>query len=130
VNATLAQPPKVMLVEDDPDIRDQMIDALTDSGYDIVTAENGVDALSRLRAGDDPRVILLDLMMPVMDGWTFRSEQLKEARLAEIPVVVISGSQGVAREAIRLGAAGYLKKPFTIEMLLAQLQKLADRTDT
>lgn len=81
----------IMLVEDDGDVREALTDRLEAAGYRIAAFQNGLDALEWLRgAGHAPQLILLDLMMPVMDGWQFREEQLKDAALAVIPLVVLS----------------------------------------
>lgn len=101
----------VMLIEDDEDIRMDLGAILEDEGFTVTTASNGCEALDYLRQEYTPRLILLDLMMPVMNGWELRGELLKDQRLAGIPVVVISGAADVAREARALGAVGYLVKP-------------------
>jgi CheY-like chemotaxis protein len=84
----------VLIVEDDASVRDLMRTALGLAGFGTVTAPNGADALEYLRAGGDAGVILLDLMMPVMDGFEFRRQQLEEPPLAAIPVVVFSTMAG------------------------------------
>jgi len=115
---------KVLLVEDDDDIREAVSDGLRSQGYEVVTAANGLIARDWLRsAGVLPDVILLDLMMPVMDGWHFRSEQLRDGTLAAIPVIILSGAGDVGKEAAALGAAGYVTKPFNIESLLGIVQQ-------
>src|ERR1051326_5429673 len=114
----------ILIVEDDADIREDLADILRDEGYDVTTAANGRDARDRLKASEDrPDLILLDLMMPVMDGWQFRTEQLKDAALAEIPVVILSGAGDVRREAAALGASGYVTKPFKIGALLGVIHQ-------
>jgi CheY-like chemotaxis protein len=80
----------VLIVDDDEASRELMTKVLRLTGFGTVTAENGADALKYLRTGGDACIILLDLMMPVMDGFEFRREQLSEPRLAAIPVVVLS----------------------------------------
>ena len=81
----------VLLVEDDIDVREAVADTLDEAGYRVSPARNGQEALDMLRSGAvQPRVILLDLMMPVMDGWQFREEQLRDPALASIPVVALS----------------------------------------
>lgn len=108
----------VMIVEDDAFIRDDLAEILADEGYPVATAGNGAEALDLLRGGDPPSLILLDLMMPVMDGWQLRRELLKDAALARIPIVVLSGAGSVKSEAASLGAVGYVSKPFKLETLL------------
>ena len=105
-------PRPVLVVDDDPDIRETLRFVLEDAGYPVYTAENGREALEVLADAQPlPGLILLDLMMPVMNGWQLRMELLKDQRLARIPVVVISGAANVESEARALGAAGYLAKP-------------------
>jgi CheY-like chemotaxis protein len=116
----------VLVVEDDPDIRATLCEALEDHGYSSVGAGNGVEALEYLRgAAEPPCLILLDLMMPVMDGETFRNEQRADPKLAEIPVVVISAYRDVERHAKEL-AAEYLQKPVRLETLLETARRHCD----
>lgn len=113
----------VLVVEDDPDIRATLCDALEDNGYATAGASNGVEALEYLRsAAEKPCLILLDLMMPVMDGQTFRAEQRADAALADIPVVVISAYRDVDKYADDL-ATDYLAKPVRLETLLETARK-------
>ena len=100
-----------MIVDDDAMIRSAFADALSDEGINVVTAENGLDALEKLRAGARPRLIFLDLMMPVMDGATFRLEQQKDASIAQIPVAVLSAADHLETRAAALGAQACLPKP-------------------
>ncbi len=116
----------VLVVEDDPDIRATLCDALDDHGYTCVGAGNGAEALDYLRrASERPCLILLDLMMPVMDGQTFRSEQRADPQLSTIPVVVISAYRDVGRYAAEL-AAEYLPKPIRLETLLEAARRHCD----
>ena len=112
-----------MIVEDDLDIRDALTQILEFEGYNVLSAENGQDALARLRDGEKPSLILLDLMMPVMDGWQFRVEQQKDANLNTIPVVIISADGRVYQKASAIGAVGYLKKPVELEVLLSTVER-------
>jgi len=112
----------VMLVEDDPDIRSMLSQLLELEGYAVKAWADGEEALAALRAGERPFLILLDLMMPKMDGWQFRSAQMAQADLVAIPVVVLSGD---VREAdpTSLRADGYLKKPIDLEVLLEVVRR-------
>jgi CheY-like chemotaxis protein len=110
-------PPRVLIVEDDPEIRESLVDVLSCAGYDAVTAIHGRDALDKLEKGAKPSVILLDLMMPVMDGRTFRKEQLRHPAHSQIPVIVLSAYQAAAAS-VELDAAGHLAKPLGLDELL------------
>src|SRR5262245_23155992 len=90
----------VLVVDDDEEIRNALTEFLSDEGYGVVSASNGREALASLREGVHPSVILLDLMMPVMDGWDFRAEQLRDPGLRDIPVVVITAT-GFSATSIR-----------------------------
>jgi CheY-like chemotaxis protein len=110
----------VLVVEDDRDIREGLLDNLIENGYESVGAANGREALTTLRTGDNlPCMILLDVMMPVMDGVAFREEQLRDPHLADIPVVLLSAHRDLAERAKALRAAAYLAKPFKMKDLLA-----------
>jgi CheY-like chemotaxis protein len=110
------------VVDDDPDVLEAMELALESAGYKIVTARNGAEALDHLHSDAAPRVILLDLMMPVMNGWQFRAEQIRDERLATIPVIVLSGAGQAAKSSAFPGAAAFLEKPVDLEDLLSHLQ--------
>jgi CheY-like chemotaxis protein len=115
----------ILLVEDDADIRADLAELLRDDGFEVVTAQNGEEALTRLRQGLTPTVILLDLMMPVMDGWKFRSEQLRDPTLARIPTVLLSGAYDVRQQARDLRASAYVPKPLEWHRLRAILDAVA-----
>ncbi len=102
----------VLVVEDDADIREALMDSLRESGCEVAGASNGVAALRYLATAQPlPCLILLDLMMPVMDGRAFRETQLQDPRIAHIPVVVLSAYRDVQASAEKLGAAAVLRKP-------------------
>jgi CheY-like chemotaxis protein len=90
----------ILVVDDDPELRETLGELLGEEGYDTRLAENGKRALEFLRRGGRPSLILLDLMMPEMNGWQFREEQLKDEELRDIPVVVMTASRGLVKEAI------------------------------
>lgn len=109
----------VFIVEDDADTREMLGRFLELEGYEVEFATNGRQALERLEAGTRACVILLDLMMPVMDGWQFRREQVKLAAIANIPVIVVSAA---GRDRIeQIHADGYLSKPVDLEQLLTHV---------
>jgi CheY-like chemotaxis protein len=108
----------ILLVEDDEDIAEILGLVMPGLGYQLVAAPNGAEALDLLRRGAErPHLILLDLMMPVMNGWEFRAEQLRDPRLRDIPVVVMTGIRDAEREAAALRADGLLAKPIDLQEL-------------
>lgn len=109
----------ILIVEDDDDLRGALAAYLEGAGYTVVEAEDGKVALDQLRASRLFCLILLDLFMPVMNGWAFRAEQLRDPNVASIPVVVVSADTGTARKATALGAVGHLVKPVDFGRLLA-----------
>jgi signal transduction histidine kinase/CheY-like chemotaxis protein len=115
---------RVLLVDDDADVRHALRPIIEREGYVLVEAENGVAALERLRREGPPHLILLDLEMPVMDGWGFLAERERDPILSAVPVVVISAHRDVAR---RLSAthASYVQKPFRPESLVETIERLA-----
>lgn len=116
---------QILLVEDDNDIRETIGEVLEEEGYRVITAANGIEALERLKdTSHVPDLILLDLMMPGMDGWRFRSEQLKLERGANIPLLVLSADGQTQDVATGLGAVGCLRKPVDLDQLLATLAEL------
>jgi CheY-like chemotaxis protein len=110
----------VLLVEDDVDVREAVTDTLEDAGYRVIAARHGQEALEVLRnGGPRPCLILLDLMMPVMDGWQFRDLQSKDPELADIPVVALSAHGGLHA----LGAADHLRKPVQLRALMDVVER-------
>lgn len=115
----------ILVVDDNHDIRDLVREILEFEGYVVVTACNGKEALERLGGADLPSLILLDLMMPTMNGWEFRAEQLKDQRLASIPLVVLTGDGNASEKARVLRATSYIMKPVHLDSLLAVVQGAA-----
>lgn len=113
----------VLVVEDDFDIRGTIRLALEAEGYTVATAENGREALEYLRGVGVPCLILLDLMMPVMDGWAFRAAQRADPGWARVPVVVISADGRASQKARALGAADGLSKPIDLDALLDTVKR-------
>ena len=106
----------ILVVEDNDDVREMMAVTLELEGHEVSTAINGRDALTKLRQGHRPCVILLDLMMPVMNGWEFRQEIENDPALKEVPVVIISAA--TAELIHKTEAAAYLPKPLNMDQLL------------
>jgi len=121
---------KVLLVDDDFGILDGLSDFLESQGFSVVPASNGIDALNQLRSGLRVGMIVLDVMMPMMDGWDFRAEQLADPSLRGIPVVVISAS-GFSRETLQrqLSACEVLPKPLDLDGFLRALNTVCGGSD-
>jgi CheY-like chemotaxis protein len=115
-------PNSILLVEDDAEIRTTIAEVLTDEGYVVRAAENGRDALEQLRTAPLPSLIILDLMMPVMNGVEFRREQLNDPSTADVPVLVMSADTNVRNIAKQLQAP-YIRKP----VALGELLKVVDQ---
>ena len=114
----------ILVIDDEELIRESLVEFLDDHGYQAIPAVDGRDALTKLSsARRRPCLILLDLMMPIMDGRSFREEQLRDPDLSAIPVIVLSAYRDVARNANELGAAGYLAKPLKLQALLHLVQQ-------
>lgn len=118
---------EVLVVEDDAEIRDAIVGVLEAEGYRVSGCEHGAAALARLRGGARPDAIVLDLMMPVMDGWSFRVEQKRDPSLAGIPVVALTADGSAKAEAI--DADAYLKKPVGYDTLVATVDNVMLRIE-
>jgi CheY-like chemotaxis protein len=118
----LSERPRLLVVDDDVELCESLADALIDAGYDPVTAGDGARALSLSHDAPAPRLILLDLMMPEMNGWEFRDVQLHDQGLKDIPVVVMTASRDLRRRPV--DADAFLFKPFTLDDLLEQVQRV------
>jgi two-component system chemotaxis response regulator CheY len=114
----------VLLVEDDEDARQALADVLEENGYHVAAARHGAEALTKLRELDGRcQLILLDLMMPVMNGWDFRRKQKAIPALAGIPVLLMSAGARLAAEAGDLGAVGTITKPVEVSDLLDKVRR-------
>ena len=119
---------RVLVVDDDNEIRETMIEVLGDKGFEAIGAGDGAEALSLLRDGSDEWcVVLLDLMMPVMDGRTFRAEQLNDPALSKIPVIVVSAITDVAQAANDMAVAAHMTKPIKLAELVQAVEKFCPR---
>jgi CheY-like chemotaxis protein len=114
----------ILVVEDDADIQAALSSILRDVGYEVACAGDGREALDRLRAGLRPEVILLDLMMPVMNGAEFRSSQLEDPAIAHIPIVLLTADARIREVARTLNAAAAFAKPFELLDLLAAVARV------
>jgi CheY-like chemotaxis protein len=115
---------RILIVEDDADLAAVVADVLEVAGYDVATAAHGREAVDRLRSGLLPELILLDLMMPVMDGWEFRAEQTLIPGASAIPVIALTADGDAKHKAVKLDAAGYLAKPVAMQRLLAEVERI------
>jgi CheY-like chemotaxis protein len=115
---------EVLVVEDDTDLRESLSQALRDHGFGVTPATNGQEALDLLHAGARPSVILLDLMMPGLNGWQLRAALRRDPGLARIPQVVISAYMDEAEQAVlALPPDDCLRKPFHIRILIDALER-------
>jgi CheY-like chemotaxis protein len=114
---------RVLVVEDEESIGDVIVDVLGDEGYEVRRARNGREALEVLKRWM-PALIVLDLMMPIMDGWAFREEQRRRPDIADVPIVIISGSREVDVKGRDLGAVAAIEKPFDIDFLVSTVEQL------
>jgi len=112
----------VLVVDDDPDILEALSEILEAEGFEIRRARNGKEALERLEP-DPPQLILLDLMMPVMDGWEFAQRMRQRPSVAHIPIIVLSADRNVGSKASDIGAVGHLAKPFELNDLLEMVRR-------
>jgi CheY-like chemotaxis protein len=120
-NALTTAQEHILIVEDDRALRESLREALELEGYVAVGVENGQAALKYLATGARPCVILLDLMMPVMDGWTFRQEMTKDASLATIPVIVMTAATPTHVAAV--AAEAVLYKPLHMGKVVGVVQE-------
>lgn len=114
----------ILVIEDEDMIRDSLVEFLEDSGYAAVGATDGESALAFLKsARPTPSLILLDLLMPVLDGKEFRERQLSDPALASIPVIVLTAYRDAAKNARELQVGDYLSKPLRLPALLDLVQR-------
>jgi DNA-binding response OmpR family regulator len=120
--------PRLLIVDDDDELRQSAADGLADAGYDPLVAVDGRQALALLHGrenGERPRLILLDLMMPGMNGWEFRDALRSERDLGQVPILVMTASRSLSAHPLEADAV--LLKPFGLGQLLGRVQDLVDR---
>ncbi len=110
----------ILVIDDDDGIREALKAALEYEGYVVSTAENGQIALDLLQSGQNPCFIVLDLMMPVMDGWTFAAKLAEDPKLSQIPFVVVSAFEDKAQN---IQAKNIFKKPVNLKVLFDVIKK-------
>lgn len=113
--------PTILVVDDDADFRRLLQLWLTANGFDVTEASNGMEAL-RVMSRSKPSLILLDLMMPVLDGRGFRTQQLRNPEFANIPVLCISAAHEAEQTAQEIGAAGCIMKPIEMDSLIDSIR--------
>jgi len=119
-----AAPPRVLIVDDEARIREVLVTLLEDEGYTAVAVAHGQAALDYLHTHPPPCCIVLDLYMPVLDGWQFHRHQLRTPHLAGIPVIVMSAVAHALEPLAWFQAASYLAKPFGVDEVLARITPL------
>jgi CheY-like chemotaxis protein len=112
----------VLVVDDDPALRELLVVTLETDGYDVAAVGNGRDALRHLRSNAETCLIVLELVLPLMDGAQFRAAQLRDRSLAWIPVIVMSAAIGANRRARDLGARSFVRKPINLDELRQALR--------
>lgn len=113
--------PRILVVDDSPDMRDILRQVLVPAGYDVVSVASGARALAHM-SSDAPDVVITDLLMPGMSGFTLRAAMLRRPELARIPVIILSGYW--QRPSETLEAAAVLPKPLNIDLLLSTVSRL------
>lgn len=125
VQTAVSPPARILVVEDDSAVRETVVELLEEEGYSVAEASNGAEALQVLASGAAPGLIVLDLMMPVMDGWTFRAEMRRDPRLAQVPVLVMSAGHGNDEQNLaRIEPNAFLAKPFDVCELVETVHRL------
>lgn len=114
---------RIFVVEDDLHIRESLTEVLEIEGYDVFSAVNGQEALEILHKGEKADLILLDLMMPVKDGFQFRMEQAQDPKISGIPVIIMSANGNLSAKKELDGVKDYLKKPIDLDALLDTINK-------
>jgi CheY-like chemotaxis protein len=120
---------EILIVEDDSALREALELVLSDEGYELLTARDGLEAVNCLKMGNRPDVILLDLSMPVVNGWEFRMFQKRDPELERIPVVLITAG-GYSREEVAwLEPSALVPKPIDLDILLAVIRRFCDGSE-
>jgi CheY-like chemotaxis protein len=121
VRTTASDEDPIFVLEDDDDLRLEIEEVLRDHGYNVAAFEHGEAAWRDLESGTSPRLVLLDLMMPVMDGWRFFARMKSRPALASVPIVIFTHGRNLANAPV---SAAYLEKPVRREDLLAALDRV------
>jgi CheY-like chemotaxis protein len=113
---------RILIVEDDNSIRELLVELLQGEGYDVTSAVNGLEGLKCLEQNPIFNLILIDLMMPVMDGYTFRTEQMKNPKFSKIPVVVMSAEANAKEKLKSFGITAFLSKPVELDTIIKTVE--------
>jgi len=124
VSVASHQKGKILLVDDDSDVAEALSFLLCEERYEVATASNGEEALHYLKSHPQPRLILLDVMMPIMDGYEFRNAQLGDPTIADIPVVILTAGY-LGDRASELRAKSHVRKPVDLDRLLGEVALLS-----
>lgn len=115
---------RILVVEDDPDVREVLVDLLQSLGAVVDTAEDGYTALQQLRrAQAQTDLIILDLMMPILDGYGFRKQQEEDYRIAAIPILLLSADGCIEEKRLKIGAREYVAKPVELSVLTQAVER-------
>ncbi len=120
---------QILIVEDDSALREALAQVLMDEGYDLLSARDGLEAVNYLKKGNRPDVILLDLSMPVVNGWEFRMFQKRDPDLAQIPVILITAGGYTREEVAWLEPSALLPKPLDLPLLLSIIRRFCASTE-
>jgi CheY-like chemotaxis protein len=116
---------RILVVEDDTSIRELLVELLESEGYTVASAVNGLEGLKILQTDTIPDLILIDLMMPVMDGYSFRTEQLKNPLWSKIPTVVMSAEANAKEKMKNFNITAFLSKPVELETILKTVARFS-----
>src|SRR5919199_2808080 len=114
----------VLVVDDEPTLRELVAEALREAGYHVDTAANGVEALQLMHGRPSPQAIVLDLMMPRLDGSGFVELMRLNPRLASVPIVLVTAAYGAAQAAARIDARACVTKPFELDHLVDAVERV------
>ena len=115
---------KILVIEDDLSIRELLVEILEEEGYDVVSGANGLEALELLKS-NDPDLIVMDIMMPLMDGYKLKSELLKNAKWGSIPVLAMSAQNQAVEKLSSHGFSNFINKPLEMDYFLQAVNSLA-----
>jgi len=115
---------KILIVEDDISIRELLVEIFESEGYEVCSGQNGSEGIKALEKSK-PDVILMDLLMPVMDGYAFREEQIKKPEWDQIPVLAMSAQDQELEKLEAYGIKHFIQKPLELDHLLTQVKQLS-----